>query len=232
MNTLKKPMFHDLREYGAALWHYWILIMSGIAYVLIALFERYKGKPVRKYAFGLIAAGCILCAGFLTWRDEHSKLIVVNDALANVGPKFRLQVPSHGLSESGSFHIMWFEVELFNSGQPSITRDWRLKIHAVDHQSIDAVPWGLPFTPLTSFTNINSDGTINRIISLVDLITERTKNVPIQSGGMTNGIAMFIIPDASKEYLSVPGTYYEFSFRDVLDRLYTSGFSVPMPNRK
>jgi len=48
---------------------------------------------------------------------------------------------------------------------------------------------------------------------------------------MTNGIALFVIPDATGAYLSVPGTYYEFSFRDVLDRLYTSGFSVPMPSR-
>src|SRR5437016_4872376 len=66
------PMLQNIAGFLRAVWSHWVVLMSGIASVLTALWLQITNKPaVSPRTFWLIAAACFVIAFSRAWSDRR-----------------------------------------------------------------------------------------------------------------------------------------------------------------
>jgi hypothetical protein len=145
-------------------------------------------------------------------------------------PKIRAEIDgsTFGIADSNPrMHPITFRVKIYNSGAPTIIRDWNLKVIGADQKPIQTL-----FLDEQQPYPYNSTGVLTITIEKKDSIVEKTRTTPIDRNGMQEGYIIFYVQDLSREFLLAGGTSYELSFKDVNGQLYTApDFTWPLPPR-
>lgn len=121
-----------MRDFADFLWAVasnWVVLMSGIASVAVALWLKAKRRPdIASTSFWAIGIVCLFFAFFLAWRDEHnSKLALMDSRLPKLGGSIE-QVAIVQLPEGKTGIILW--VTIRNSGAPSTADNYKLQYHS------------------------------------------------------------------------------------------------------
>lgn len=241
---------HDFGLFLNAVFHHWGALVSGVFGAIIGIIEKVRKQQITMVACFVFCGMCLFFACYVAWDQEHANygnatnsLSVANAKIADLRPHFKLQVPATGslifernsdsqIDESivptnGAAAGLIFQVEIYNTGGPSVTRDWRLTIHTIDGQSLDA-----KLVLSRDLSRMDTGGgNLPSHFTRDDLIIDKTKNNPIVTGGMQDGYVMFAVPQTRLDYLKAAGTIYEFSFRDVWDMIYSAKVPAPVPKR-
>lgn len=220
-----------------ALHGFWDLFYKVLIGVLLAPLVKKFWKPVSKkstnFKLKLI----------LTWFYRLASSVVVALLLtatliqvaqfAQPRPNLKADVDGSSLGISDvnpRLHSVVFRVKIYNSGSPSIVRDWSLKVKGADQKPIATQFLGMqqPFP----FTATDNHGNVSTKIEKSDTIMDKVDSVPIPEGGSQEGWIIFFVPDLSRDFLQTGGTSYELSFKDVSGQNYIApSFNWPLPAR-
>lgn len=119
-------------------------------------------------------------------------------------------------------------MEIFNSGFPSIVRNWQLKAAGSNGQTVYGKS---PIPEPPQITAVDSNGKTNEVLILSNSLREKTKDNAIGHGESRDGYVVFVFPGVNKEFLAASTTLYTLSFEDVADTNYVlPPFSAPAPN--
>jgi hypothetical protein len=127
--------YSDLYEFVKAVLTHWIALMSGLAALLITVWEKVREKQLAKRFFNLIAVLCIFTAFFFAWRDEHSKF----------KPDFRLEISGINSHPRGEDKIgVLLIVRVGNIGESSALENWKLSATLIDGRTFNGQLVKLP----------------------------------------------------------------------------------------
>lgn len=108
-----------------------------------------------------------------------------------------------------------------NTGAPSITQNWRLKVNLTNtDERLEIGAYGA-IGPMTF--GMDSDGGFT-IEEGDNIINKAGPGHPIGNGDMVNGAVMFIVP-ATQEAVNVTGTELILEFEDINGRVYSETFN-------
>jgi hypothetical protein len=116
-------------------------------------------------------------------------------------------------------HHVTFVLTIFNSGTPSIIRNWRLKITGPDGETL--------FPPAVNFIEPGGEFFTNTLATgevvlrkLKDNFIAEAGAVPIEKGGKRSGFVTFQVDETTREYLMSSATKYDLSFWDINRKEY------------
>lgn len=123
-------------------------------------------------------------------------------------------------------HTVFFFMEIYNPGRPTIVRDWLLKVTGTGINETTNVFLGFCQRYIGNFLgqNITTNAPVMNYY-----IFEKTRRNPIPSGGMENGFIEFSIVGPQGKWLKDSTTRYDVSFSDVYGNSYTNHFNWPPP---
>jgi uncharacterized protein affecting Mg2+/Co2+ transport len=119
--------------------------------------------------------------------------------------------------------VVFFQIQIYNSGSRSIAKDWALTVTGADKNEYH----GVLIVTLSPPPNYGSDpvpivlvpisSPQGKLLGEADYLVQRA-SLPIESGAMLDGWIAFTLPDVSNEYLRENGTKFEITFSDVADK--------------
>ena len=116
-------------------------------------------------------------------------------------------------------------ITIHNAGSPSTVEGWQasVKVPGQDSQLVAFEKEMLP-----EVLNIPGQPGVNTIVLYgSDAIDEKTATTPIPQGGAAKGILLFDFDNVSSDEISVPGTTFNLSFKDVNGTNYTISYTAP-----
>ena len=132
--------------------------------------------------------------------------------------------PSVGTSTNPVVVVM---VQVFNSGSPSVIRNWQLKAMGIGDQTVYGKT---PYPEPAHIYSINN-GETNSDYSLNDSLRLKTSESAIGHGESRQGFVTFIFPGINKDFLVASTTSYILTFQDVIGTNYTmSPINLPAPH--
>jgi len=116
-----------------------------------------------------------------------------------------------------------------NSGSPSIADNWSLAINSLTKGSI--IPEGLQLPDAAALEFIDPKTKQQFSYSGHDALYEKTFQNPVPQGSVVRGILLYRVKGYTTDDLDHPGTSYELSFTDILNRTQTIDWKWPETNR-
>jgi hypothetical protein len=171
--------------------------------VIVALYERYKERPIAWKAFKSFLVVFLLVSFFIAWRTEHEQVIHFTTELQNLTIELQKAkeqntpnligsvliyafIPSH--QNKNDLHAL-FTVQISNSGADSAVGGFWGKIF-FGNENRDLLPTMLPDKGITVTFKGNE-----RTFTRADLLVEKIQS-PIKRGDIQRGILFFTIRDA------------------------------------
>lgn len=216
----------DLFSFLTAVLSHWIALMSGVVSLGIGLWQRARHSKLTDKIFWSVAGVCFSLAIFLAWRDEHTSQLTTKKELEEVtnpaAPRFRAEIEqvivedNHSLGGATVFVLL----SVRNLGADSIAEKFLLHIRASDLEYKNGPTEFTGETPLT--LPDGSKITLRRQDSLGVKASE-----PVRHGALIRGWLMFVMPKVKADALREPGTYYEVSFADVVNKQLSVTYTMP-----
>jgi hypothetical protein len=159
-----------------------------------------------------------------TWAVVALALFLVVNLLAGIansrqsGPLLKPHAGhiSRGTNEDGAMVVIC-EMEVINSGSPSVARDWSMEVLIPNEKPIRAAMI-VRFPPDKWVTKTLRGA--ERVFLRPNWLPDKAGTTPIATGGSVSGYVVFVIPNAALNYLDSAGTVYRVAFRDVHDTPY------------
>jgi hypothetical protein len=210
-----------LKEFLLAVGAQWVVLMSGIASVAIALYLRMTHRgDIPNWVFWIIGIVCLGLAAFLAWNGEHVALFVerqknrpqlvgeINEVMSSGRAVNKDGKPSFGV---GGIPII-VTATVSNLGMPSIVRKWTLNIKLPDGQMITPEPNVVPM-------RITADSPSGQPMEIYGEDALHNKGMtPIPQGGAITGILLYVVRNFPREQIYQDGTLVILGFEDVVGK--------------
>jgi hypothetical protein len=214
----------------------WPIVFGVIMWLVSRTFRWVNGgkklnrKQEAVYALACIIAGTTFCAALMFGnglRASNSK----NDApdfqpvlgAFNVGVRYEKPTPPTGTAlQRPSF--VFFMLEIYNRGGPSIIRRWDLEIIL---SGGNTKLTGKMISPPPQMSFVSQHGQPDRVIKYENWIVPKTSTIPVPHGGSEIGFICFEVPNTDLSVLQSPGVRFRLSFRDIEDRVYNVDEILP-----
>ena len=218
-------------KYLSALWVHWVALMSGIGGLLIGLglrTGRYFSKTINSWSdipdwiFICIGLFLLFLSGFLTWKEEHKKVISLSNELekqkiTNFNTNFEVYIAAPA-GEKEEDSIVGITAQITNTGAPSILKNIEVLVK-VGGKSIKGQPL-LTHKEGSHFVGVLDGKPITLSVSYEDHLVRKCLSQPIITGGAVTGLHVVFLPNITNEDVFRVGTVIIFSFQDVFDKTY------------
>jgi hypothetical protein len=195
----------------------WTLIFSGVGWLALRIRRAKANKKKDLWSALVWGLMFFIVAMLFSSGKSGSNPPNLNPQLefANVG-SVRIK------SATNEVIAISFGLHIFNTGSPTITKDWRLEIITIGKELIPTAVFDSSHT----VTTIALDD-VNLALTPTNWIVGITARTPIPSGAMVSGHASFHLPDnVPRANIQLPGTIFRLSFKDVMDKTYTLDYPV------
>ncbi len=135
-------MLRDLAAFARGVWAHWVVLMSGVASVLTALWLQATNKPaISSTAFWIIAAICLVLAFFLAWQDQKRANATLQEQLDRRAARKEVREHLSALLEEGQALQDRSGTEPFPEPPPEEeAEDWTRQVfeYLRDNKELDA----------------------------------------------------------------------------------------------
>jgi hypothetical protein len=208
-------MADDLSAFISSVMEHWIALMTGGISLLIAAYEKFRGKPVKGFVLTVIAFGCLSVAFFMAWQDEYRALETERQTVTSLTSGFKGRFLAVLTFHEGNGTEVYALISANNLGKPSVLRKWTMTLTGLKLSNLK--PIKIPDGKILEQRQHNI--TITKDIMLIE-----KDLVVIPEGGEIRGWICFriegIFPDQFKEHVST----MKVNFSDVRDTSYSITF--------
>jgi hypothetical protein len=207
----------DFKEFLLALTNEWIILMSGVASVILAIVgTTRKWEKVPPLVFWGTAVACFFFASIRIWTIEYRARLAAEKHLQDLTvPEFsgsilyRSVAPTKNETDS----IVTLTATIKNTGAPSIADDMAVKIRLKNGKQILLEGMGIPTTDV----KLSSDtpGHPGVILLKEEFLPLKTIGQPIVTGGAARGWMWGVAKGVKTAELMELGATYIISFTDV-----------------
>ena len=177
-----------------------------------------KGSQLRRWAWPMIFLAISLGSGITWYVTSHET------HRGSLEPRYVDYNKDQMISIGPTNHVLVLFMEIYNSGRPTVVRDWLLRIKGVDEEK--TVVFGYAQRDLSQ--TMKASNPVNSF-TVDNYIFDKVRTTPIPNGGMENGFIMFQILGVDEKWLHAAGTAYQVTFSNVYGNYYTNDFYWPLP---
>jgi len=226
-----------LRAFGKSLLVHWWALMSCAAFTILGVVVIItQASPVWTLwaTFGL-AVAMLLVGSFLAWKDEHQKVIALEDRLRS--PRFHLQsgITWYVTRESDNRFGIFVSLVVMNPhGPPSGAYDWRMDLEFLSRTVHGEVPIPDPKDLVLPIPSQQG----HKIIFPENTYLPKLTLSPIEAGGMRDGWLRAYFRDVDNECIFTDQPYMVISCKDIVsgdrhslrDKIGTGPRGVRLPS--
>lgn len=199
----------DIKDFFVALMGDWVVLMSGVASVVLAVVGiAKKWEKVPRWAFWLAAIVCFFLASARVWTTEHKTALQLQSQLDELkNPNLSCSIEQVSDTHNLDTAVVALVVTVRNTGAPSVAEQYELSVQTASGQVV-----GQPLTipPVLHLTYPNRVIDVNTAMDL----HHKTIN-PIPHNALKRGYLLFAIPGISSARIDALSLAYEIVFRDI-----------------
>lgn len=198
--------------------------IGGAVIIILYILERLVGWTMPKIWYFLIFVVLfILSASFFVWKDEHQKVIALDQQLKiekdHSKPNFNAEAgvtyvsPAGGKNESSIVLVLGI---ITNTGAPSIASHFQVSVKVKDTTTMGQFfPYGekivVPASKTSPAITLHRD----------DNLVKKSMLQPIPTGGAVQGYCIVFVPNVKTEDILTVGSIITLSFNDASGKNYT-----------
>lgn len=193
-----------------------VLLILGVAFLIAgAVHVDESARAARKTSkWAIVVAIVLVCGivGMVWWIDKHPDMqaIIVGSATGEME-----EVP-HATGVS-------LNVDVLNSGAPSITKDWALSAKLEDGEVFQ----GTILHSIVVAYSDDKDRHVDLDLTGRPFLDQLTATNPVPTGGRERGVLLFMFADLPRERIDNLSTTMILSFKDVRGRTFKTVYKFP-----
>ncbi len=195
-----------------------LFLLIGIAFLgAAALHKAEPHQPTRRLS-KLAIAGALVLIGSVVWTTwwivahPDMQAIIVGSSTGEIVER----LPHYDTGVA-------LNVDLLNSGPPSITKDWALSLELDNGEKFQGA---LDHSTVTGWAD--DTGTIvNLDLSHRPFVDQMTATTPMAKGARLRGVLLFIFPDLPRQRVDNVNNKLILSFKDVRQRAFKTIYRFP-----
>jgi hypothetical protein len=194
-----------------------VFSLLGIGFLVAGHLHGRNSKNIWKHG---IAASVLVCGivAVAWWIYTHPdmKAVIVGSCSS--------EVENRTLTTA-----VLLNVDLLNSGPPSITRDWRLVAILSNGEHIEGAH--LTNVNISMYPDTSTTSQVDKVIFANQLLDRLTASQPLPLGGKVRGQLAFTFPGIPRHRIDNLNTELILSFKDVRDWTFTTKYHFPALSR-
>lgn len=197
--------------YIQAIAEHWIVLLTGVAGLALALVERVRGRNISWVDFGSYVAAVLLLSGFLAWRDAYIRnLPTVRIEMKEIQSAQVVRKDNPAITTEKPI-VVKLVASVINRGKPKSLSDWNLKIITADGRTV--FDDGATSTNRPAYITEREGGTA-QLESYDEQLFVKAANL-IPEGASVTGYLYFRLPrTVDIQDLRLAGTSYDLTCKD------------------
>ena len=199
---------------NAAIWTAVICSLLGVGFLIAGHFH---GRKAARGIWKHVAAAALLVCGiaFVAWwiyAHPDMEAAIVGSATGEIVERLPHYDTGVGLN-----------VDVLNSGPPSITKDWALSLELENGERFQG---RIEHSRVTGWAD-DTGKILGLDLSNRQFIDQMTATIPIATGGRERGVLLFVFPDLPRERVDRVNNKLTLSFKDVRGRTFKTTYRFP-----